>query len=278
MGSRMAANLAKNNVDLTVYNRTPKEIETSGNKNVKIANSALSAVKDADVVFSMLSAPEVVESVFFGKEGALQAMKEDAIWADCSTVNPSFSIREADEAKLNKIRFLDTPVSGSKMAAQNAELVFLVGGDVDTLKEIAPYIDMMSKKILRIGEISKGTSYKMLINMMLAQSIVIFAEAVLLGEKMGISKEFLLDTIPNSVVGSPVSKMKAQGIRNDDYETHFPLELMLKDLNLASLTAEENGQSLYLANMAKELYADATKAGMGKLDVSAIYKYLEQKK
>ena len=251
MGSRMAANLAKSNVDLTVYNRTAKKNEAFESKNVKIANSALSAVKDADIVFSMLSTPQVIESLFFGKNGLLQGMKKNAIWADCSTVNPSFSLKEADEAKLNNIRFLDTPVSGSKMAAQNAELVFVVGGDVDTLKEVAPYIDMMSTKTMRIGETSKGSAYKMLINMMIAQSIVILSEAVLLGEKMGISKEFLLDVIPNSVVGSPVIKMKAQSIKNNDYETHFPLEFMLKDLNLASITAEENGLPLYLANLAK---------------------------
>lgn len=278
MGSRMAANLAKSNVDLTVYNRTPKKIEAFNSKNVTIADSALSAVKEADIVFSMLSTPEVIESLFFGENGLLQGMKNNAIWADCSTVNPSFSIRESAKAKQFNIRFLDTPVSGSKMAAQNAELVFIVGGDTDTLQELSPYINMMSNKTLRVGETGKGASYKMLINMMVAQTIVIFSEAVILGDKMGISKEFLLDTIPNSVVGSPVSKMKAQGIKNDDYETHFPLELMLKDLNLASITADENGQTLYLANQAKELYAEATAEGMGKLDVSAIYKYLENKK
>lgn len=278
MGSRMAANLAKNKVDLSVYNRTVKKIEALNLKNVKIADSALSAVKDADIVFSMLSTPQVIESLFFGKEGLLQGMKKNAIWADCSTVNPSFSLREEKEAKLNNIRFLDTPVSGSKMAAQNAELVFIVGGDADTLKEVAPYMDMMSNNTLRIGETSKGASYKMLINMMIAQTIVILSEAVLLGEKMGISKKFLLDTIPNSVVGSPLLKMKAQSIKNDDYEPYFPLELMLKDMNLADITATENEQTLYLANQAKELYAEASKSGMGRMDSAAIYKYLEQKK
>jgi 3-hydroxyisobutyrate dehydrogenase-like beta-hydroxyacid dehydrogenase len=278
MGSRMAANLAKNKLDLSVYNRTAKEIEAFQSSNVKIADSALSAVEDADIVFSMLSTPQVIESLFFGENGLLQGMKENAIWADCSTVNPSFSLREEKEAKHYNIRFLDSPVSGSKMAAQNVELVFLIGGNENTLKEISPYLDMMSNKTLRIGETGKGASYKMIINMMIAQSIVILSEAVLLGEKMGISKEFLLDAIPNSVVGSPVIKLKAQSIKNDDYETHFPLEFMLKDLNLADITAQENGQSLYLPNLAKELYAEASNSGMERMDSSAIYKYLEQKK
>ena len=98
MGSNMASNLAKNNLNLTVYNRTPKILETIENSNISYAGSIKNAVKDADIVFSMLSTPQVVEEVFFGTEGALNSMKKNAIWADCTTVNPSFSKRAFEEA------------------------------------------------------------------------------------------------------------------------------------------------------------------------------------
>ena len=104
MGSNMASHLAKNNLNLTVYNRTPKNFETFGNSNVTIVDSIENAIKDADVVFSMLSTPQVVEDLFFGQEGVLNSMKKNAIWADCTTVNPSFSIRAFEEAKKYDIR------------------------------------------------------------------------------------------------------------------------------------------------------------------------------
>ena len=278
MGSRMASHLANNNVELTVYNRTKKDIVAFGLQNVTISDSVQNAVKDADIIFSMLSAPNAVEEVFFGEEGALNSMKDNVIWVDCTTVNPSFSVRASQEAKLNNVRFLDAPVSGSLPQADNAELLFFVGGEKETLLEVEPYLNMMGKQVLQIGETGKGASFKMVVNMMLAQSMIVFAEALLFGEKMGISKEFLLDVVPNLIVSAPFTKFKAEKIKAENYEPQFPLELMSKDLNLASLTANEQNQPLFLANLAKELYAEANKSGMGRLDMSAIFKYLEQKK
>ena len=279
MGSRMASHLAKNNLNLTVYNRTQLDFETFGNPNVTVADSLQNAVLDADIVFSMLSTPQVVEEVFFGNNGVLKSMKENAIWADCTTVNPSFSIRAFHEATKNKIRFIDAPVSGSKPQANNAELIFLVGGANESIKEeVGPILNMMGNKVLYIGDIGKGASFKMLVNMMLAQSMVVFSEAILFGEKMGISKDFLLDVVPNLIVSAPFTKFKAEAIRNDDYDVQFPLEWMHKDLHLATLTAYEQNQPLFMANLAKELYAKANKEGMGRLDMSAIFMHLEENK
>lgn len=278
MGSRMATNLAENNVNLTVYNRTEIDKSLFENKNVSITNTLEETVKEADIVFSMLSTPEAVEEVFFGKEKALNSMKKNAVWVDCSTVNPSFSTKAFQEAKSHNIRFLDAPVAGSKPQAQNAELVFFVGGQKEVLAEVEPYLNFMGKKVLQIGEIGKGASFKMLVNIMLAQSMLIFSETVLLGEKMGIDKDFLLGLLPNLVVSAPFTKYKAETIKNDNYDVQFPLEWMHKDLHLATLTAYEEDQPLYLANLTKEIYAEANKNGMGRLDFSAIFKHLEQGK
>lgn len=276
MGSQMVSHLIKNNVNLTVYNRSEIKKDTFLNQNVTVADSIQNAVKDADIVFSMLSTPEVVEAVFFGEGNALSFMKENAIWADCTTVNPSFSLKAFQEAKLHNIRFLDTPVSGSKPQAKNAELLFFVGGEKEIISEVEPYMNMMGKKVLHVGETGKGASLKMIVNIMLAQSMLIFSEAVLLGEKTGISKDFLLEVLPNLIVSAPFIKFKTENIKKDNYEVQFPLEWMHKDLHLAAITAYENKQPLFLANLAKELFAGANKKGMGRLDFSAIFKHLEQ--
>ena len=277
MGSRMAANLLKNGVDLTIYNRSKAPVENLVTQGAKSANSANEAVKDADLVFSMLSTPDVVEYLFLGENGILNNMKKEAIWADCSTVNPSFSIKAHKVAKSAGIYFIDAPVAGTKPHAENAELVFFVGSNKEMLEKIAPFLDFMGKKTLHIGETGKGASFKMLVNIMLAQSMIIFSEAVLLGEKMGMGKEFLLNTLPNLVVSAPFTKFKAAMVKEDNYEVQFPLEWMYKDLHLATVTAYENNQPLYLANVAKELFAEAHKSGLGRMDFAAIYQYLEKK-
>ena len=277
MGSRMASHLVENMVRVTVWNRSPQATEALQNKGARVAETVAEAVKDADIVISMLATPEAVAEVFCGEDGALMHMKEHALWTDCSTVNPSFSIQASAEAKKAGVRFLDSPVAVSKPQAEKAELVFFVGGSDDDLNEVQPYFEMMSKKVIHIGDHGKGASFKMLVNVMLGQSMLLFSEATMLGQKMGIEREFLLNVLPNLVVSAPFLQFKASNIKEGVYDVQFPLEWMHKDLHLAAVTAYEHSQPLYLGNITKEIFAEANKAGIGRLDFSAIHKFLEDK-
>ncbi|WP_319577028.1 NAD(P)-dependent oxidoreductase [uncultured Desulfobacter sp.] len=276
MGSRMAANLLKKNKTLTVFNRSVPPIQELVTQGAVAADSYRNAVEDADVVFTMLASPEVVETVAFSEEGFVSAMKKNAIWVDCSTVNPSFSRKSFLMAKECGIRFMDAPVSGSKPNAENADLAFFVGaekGDLDVVKFL---LEHMGKKVTHVGEPGKGTALKMLVNSLLAQSMLMLSENILLGETLGFSRDFLLDVLPNMSVCAPFTQAKAEMIRKDDFEVQFPLEWMHKDLHLAALTAYEAGQPLPLANSAKEIYAAAKQDGLGRKDFSAIYQFMKR--
>lgn len=276
MGSRMATNLIKNEVDVTVYNRSIEPVEKLVKLGAKANDTLSDSVKDADIVFSMLSTPEVVKDLFITKQG-IDSIKKGATWVDCSTVNPAFSNEMKLEANKRKVKFIDAPVAGTKPHAENAELVFFVGGDDLSVNAVQPYLDMMGKKVMHIGEVNKGSSFKMLVNILLAQSMLMFSESILLGEKMGLEKEFLLNTIPNLAVSAPFTKFKAEMIKADNYEVQFPLEWMYKDLQLAAATAYEHKQPLFLANLTKELYACAIQKGYSRLDFAAIHKLMENK-
>lgn len=274
MGQRMAANLLANEVPLTVYNRSQKPRETLGQQGARVAGSYREAVKDADLVFTMLSTPEVVAEVAWGRHGFLSSMKKDALWVDCTTVHPSFSMRSLEEASSRDARFVDAPVAGTKPHAEAGELAFFVGGQERDLDQIGFYLKMMGEKVLHVGEVGKGTSLKMLVNGLLGQAMLAFSEALLLGEKLGISQDFLLDTLPGMAVSAPFTSAKAEKIRQGDYSVQFPLEWMHKDLQLAARTAYEKQQPLYMVNLAKEIYASARKSGLDRADFSAIYRYL----
>jgi len=275
MGSRMAANLIKNGVEVTIFNRTISACKPLIEIGAKHAEHITSAVENCDVVFSMLSNPDVVEELFLSENGALPKIPKDSIWVDCSTVNPSFSRKANQAAVEHGVRFIDAPVAGTLPHAANGELVFFVGGETSTLKTVEPLLMHMGKKVMHIGETSKGASFKMIVNMMLAQSMVVFSEAILLGEKMGLDKSFLLNTVPNLVVSAPFTKFKSEMIKEGKYEVQFPLELMHKDLQLAATTAYELDQPLYLNNLVKELFASAKQQELGRADFAAIHKYLE---
>lgn len=271
MGSRMAANLLKGGVALTVFNRSNAPVEALAAKGAKAGTSYAQAVEDADVVITMLANPEVVEIV---ATEMLPAIKPGALWVDCSTVDPLSSLASAAQAKKNKIRFLDAPVAGTKPHAANAQLSFFVGGPEEDLTEVTPLMEMMGQKILHLGETSKGSAFKLLVNALLAQNMILFSETVLLGQKMGLDRDFLLDTLPNLVVSAPFTKFKAGMIKEGNYEVMFPLELMHKDLHLVNQMAYAFDQPLVMAAVAESLYGKAKQEGLGRLDFAAIHKSL----
>ncbi|MEM1321200.1 MAG: NAD(P)-dependent oxidoreductase [Bacteroidota bacterium] len=275
MGSRMAANLLEQHTELRVYNRTRSAAAALEKAGAEVADSAAAAVAGADLVFTMLSTPEVVEQVAFGTEGFVAAMGPQALWIDCSTVNPSFSLHCAQKAAAAGIRFFDIPVAGSLNQAQNKELVFLAGATAEELQSVEPLLAAMGKKTLPTGERGKGSALKMLVNSLLAQSMVMFCESVILGERMGLSRDFLLNFLPKLPVVAPFISSKIDNIRNDQYDPEFPLEWIQKDLHLLAQTAYEHSTPQYLSGMSKELYANAKQKGMGRLDFSAIYRFLE---
>lgn len=277
MGSRMAANLLKNNVELTVFNRSDEPVEKLKVKGAKTADSFSDAVKDADIVFTMLSTPGVVLKVMFGENGCIRAMKKNALWVDCTTVNPSFSKESEKEARRLKIRFMDAPVAGSSPQAESASLTILAGGAKNDFDEVETLLSFMGEKVVHVGEVSKGTALKMLVNTMLGESMLIFSETVSMGEKIGFSKDFLLDTLPDLPVIAPFTKAKAKLIRDENFDARFPLEWMLKDFNLALKTAEENGLKPRMAGLARDIFHEANEKGLSRQDFAAVYQHLSKK-
>lgn len=278
MGSRMAGNLLAEGVDLTVWNRSPGPAAALVQAGAAAADSPEACASEADLVFSMVSTPRVVADLALGEKGFLVSMKSGAIWADCTTVDPSFSRRCHREAEAAGVRFLDCPVAGSKPQAENRDLLIFAGGDEGDLTEIRPYLELISKNIIHVGAAGQGAALKMLVNSLLAQAMAAFSETVLLGEELGLDRDFLLDILPGLAVSAPFTKAKAEKIRSGNYEVQFPLEWMHKDLDLVTKAAAGAGQPLFLANLVKELFHAAREGGRSRDDFSAIHAYLSELK
>jgi 3-hydroxyisobutyrate dehydrogenase-like beta-hydroxyacid dehydrogenase len=274
MGSRMAKNLIKNNKELIVYNRTKEKAKEVIELGAEFSESPKEVGKNSDVVFTMLSNPDAVSNLALGSDGFLNSMKQNSIWVDCSTVNPSFSVTVSRIAKGMDVRFVDAPVAGTIYPAEKGELIFTVGGEKKDVEEIKPLLECMGKKIIHVGESGKGTSLKIVLNLLLGNAMSAFSEAIVLGESMGISKEVLLNTIIGGPLAAPFLNGKKEKISTDKYETEFPLEYMHKDLQLASVTGFENDVPLMLTNSSKEIFGLAKNSGLGNKDFSAVYKYL----
>lgn len=277
MGSRMAANLLKAGYDLKVYNRTREKASELIENGAEWADSPIKAVKEVDILFTMLENPQVVEELALGENGFLDAMKKNSLWIDSSTVNPSFSERMNKEAERREIRFMDAPVSGSKQPAEDAELLFLAGGEKDDFDNVKELLLHMGKDAIYIGPAGKGSAMKIMINQLLGQSILAFSESLNLGMAMGIDKKTGMDVLLKTPVTAPIINAFRSRIENNEYEANFPLKHLQKDLHLFTETAYELGQPSPLTNTAKEVYGLAKHKNMADLDFTAVFKYLHEK-
>ena len=275
MGSRMAANLLQGGVELVIHNRT-KDKATSLLEQGAVWAENLSDMAAVDIVFTMLAHPEAVAAIALGPDGFLDHLPPGKLWVDCSTVNPSFARDMAAAAQARGIRHVDAPVAGTKPQAQNAELVFIAGGEASDVAEADPYFKLMGQRVAHVGGHGMGVALKVVVNAMLGASMVVFAESMALGQALGLSQEILLNTVVGSAVAAPFLAGKRPKIEQDDYEAQFPLRWMQKDMHLAAVAAYEAGAAMPVANATKELYRLADQKGLGDEDFCAIYKFLRQ--
>lgn len=275
MGSRMAKNLAREGYALYVNNRSKnKAEELIKEDHVTWKDTPAEVAEEVDILFTVLSSPEVVLNLATGNEGFLYHLKKDAIWVDSSTVNPSFSRDMAAYSKERDIKFLDAPVAGSKDPAEKGELLFLVGGEKATVDVCAPLFQVMGKKYIHAGENGKGSSLKMVFNLLLGQAMYAFSEGMNLGRSLGVDQTLMLDVLLQSPVVAPFISGKREKIEEGDYEAEFPLQWMQKDLQLASQSAYEEGLALPAVNVIKEIYGMARRHGYGEKDFSSVFGFL----
>lgn len=278
MGSRMAANLLKSGDEVTVWNRTPEKAADLVAKGAKLAATPFEAAQSADIIFTMLSTPEVVAETALGVDGFLPGLETDSLWVDCSTVNPAFSRQMSQTASICGARFLDAPVAGSKDPAGSGKLIFLVGGEAADVETARPYFNLMGSRVVHVGAVGMGSALKIVNNLMSAVAVLAFSEGLVLGEALGIDRAMMFDYFSGGPIIAPIAASKRAKIESGDFTADFPLQWAQKDLHLAALTAYEQGVSLPAGNLAKEIYRLAARQGLAEADFSAVYQFLKEDK
>ena len=222
--------------------------------------------------------PQAVAQTAHGQNGFLDALKPDAYWVDCSTVNPSFSKEMAAQAQKRRVRFIDAPVFGSKQPARDGQLPFFAGEEREDIAALAPYFDIMGKSVRHVGAAGMGAAIKMVLNILLAQNMLIFSEAVAFGKALGFSQDALFEIILGGPMAAPYLAFKSKKIEEGVYDPDFPLKWMHKDLHLVALTAFENGVPLPSCAVAKEIFAGAKQAGLAEKDFAVLFDHIVNRK
>ncbi len=276
MGSRMAANLQNAGHDLIVHNRTRGKADDLVNGGATWADSPASMAKQRGVqqvntLITMLAHPDAVHETALGDDGFLTHLPEGVLWIDCSTGHKSFTQEMARAAASHGVRFVEAPVAGSKNQAAGAQLVFFAGGESANVDGARPLLEAMGQRVVHVGEAGMGTALKLVINHMLATSMVAVAEGLALGQGLGLSRETLLDVLVGGPVTAPFVAGKREKLTSGDYgDTEFPLRWMQKDMQMVATAAYESGVGMPLASVAKEVYQLAVQRGLGDGDFAGI--------
>lgn len=280
MGGGMAPNLAKAGHEVRAFDLVTEAIDKACADGCQAAATAAEAVRDADVVITMLPAASHVRAVY--ENDVAPNARAGALLIDCSTIDVS-SARDVGAGLIELgFGFVDAPVSGGIAAAAGGTLTFMVGGSDDSFTKAKPFLEPMAKAVIHAGDLGAGQAAKICNNMILGATMVATCEAFVLAEKLGLDPQVFFD-ISSKASGqswsmttySPLPGVGPETPADHDYEGGFAAALMLKDLKLAAEAAGQVGAYTPMGGEAEELYQRFVDRGGGAKDFSAIIKMID---
>jgi len=282
MGRPMGLNLLKAGYSLIVWNRTASRAESLVAAGAKLANSPREVAAASDVLITIVSDPPALEEVLWGRSGsgqsagALAALRPGSIYIDSSTVSPVLARKIATACGERQVDFLDAPVTGGTWGAEKGELVFMVGGDAQVLKDAELVFSVMGKRWFHLGPNGAGQTIKVAMNLILALQVDALAEALALVTAAGLQGEKLVQVLQSSMARAGVLDVKAPLLLKGEYPPSFPLRLMCKDVGLALELAREVGVVLPAGAAAYSTYTAVKDAAKEDLDYAAVMKFWQR--
>jgi 3-hydroxyisobutyrate dehydrogenase len=268
MGSGMARNLLGAGIPTVVWDRSPSATKELGADGARVAATPADAVREADIVLTMLPTAAVVRSVLLEGD-VVNSFREDAVWAQMGTIGADETLKIAKLlAELRAdVTFVDAPVSGSKGPAVAGTLLILASGPEDARATLEPAFSAMGSKTIWLGPAGQGSRMKLVVNSYLSTLIEGVAEALELANAVGIHHTALAEAIEGGPLDAPIADAKLHKMESGDFAPEFPLEWALKDVDLAMAAAPDESFPL-LAALSKQWHA-AVEEGHGRQDISA---------
>ena len=274
MGLPMAKNLLKAGYELKAFNRTESKAEPLKEFGGKISKSIEEVVSDNDVVITMLTDDSSVDAVMNSQE-FLDNLKVDATVIDMSSVKPTTAISHGNNLKSKKINYLDSPVSGGTIGAEEASLAIMVGGEQKVFDDVSDVLKAMGNPTL-VGPLSSGQVSKLANQIIVGLTIGAVAEAVTLCEKAGANPNKMIKALSGGWADSKILQTHGKRMIEKDFTPKGRTSVHLKDMNNILECANSYNTHLPISNLVKEMYKSLVKNGHGETDHSSLYKEIER--
>ncbi len=275
MGKPMAKNILKAGYPLVIHNRSQASVKELVAIGAIPVSSPAEVAAQVDVVFTNLPDSPDVEKVAFGEKGILAGSHPGLILVDNSTIKPATARLLATRLAEHGVRFLDAPVSGGVIGAEQATLTIMVGGPSDVLEEVRPILETMGKTITHIGDAGAGQIAKAANQIMVAAQMVGMGELLIFVQKAGADPRKVVEAIRGGAAQCWALDVKPQRLFSGDRSAQFKARMQAKDMNIIMETAQEFGVPLPSASLHSELFRAMIQTGMGDLDNSAVLGIIE---
>ena len=279
MGSKMALHLINDGYNVFGYDLDENLMDQLCNQGMVKIKSLSNFAKDKDIIITMLPDGNIVQNVI---NEVLSQTQNNPIFIDCSTIDVDTSIILSNLCLTKDIKFLDAPVSGGTVGAENGTLTFMVGGEESVFKLVSPLLNLMGSKSVYCGNSGSGQAAKLCNNMLLAITMIGVSESFNMAKKLNLDLGILFDVI-STATGScwavnsycPVPNIGPLTPADNHFLPGFSAKLMSKDLKLAVNAAKNSNSSVRFGKMAEQLYTKMAQGTNGNKDFSAIIKELE---
>lgn len=277
MGAPMAAQLIKAGHSVTVWSHNAGKAEKFAHSHhAALAQTPAEVGKASECVFLCVGDTEMSRAVILDEQGVAAGAKKGTVIADCSTISAIESRRIAGELQSRGIEYLDAPCTGSTAGAESGTLSFMVGGRKEVFERIQPYFEAMGKRLYYCGGSGMGLRAKLTQNLILGNLLQALNEGLVLSAKAGVDPELMLDILNNSAARSAMVSSKAPAIFKRDFETHFSLKWLEKDIGLAIELAADVGVPVPLTGLTRQLCRAGISAGYGDEDIAGSIRVLEK--
>jgi len=271
MGRAMALNLHKAGFQVSVYNRTRERTMEFADLGCQVAATPRALAKMCDTVITMVSDPAAMDAVIEGPEGVASAFAGGNSLINMSTLSPAYTLSLAKKCYTAGVAFLDCPVSGSKGAAEAAQLVILAAGDKAVVEKFSPVLRAMGREVVYAGPPPAGTALKLCMNLIVAQLTTALAEAAALAQAQGLDPALIFETLGHSpVLNCGFFGLKKENILKRDFSPAFPLKHMLKDARFMLDVAAGKKLELPVTAAVERLMTKSYNSGYGDKDLSVV--------
>jgi len=276
MGIPMSQNLVKAGHEVFVWNRTKSKADGVVAVGAKWVDTPKAAAEAGDFVFTMVADGPTLHAVSLEKDGLVAGLSSGKIIVDMSTVSVEDSAKINKEVEAKGCKFLRAPVTGSTMMAASAALGILASGDREAYEKALSVFQCLGARHFYLGGGEEARVMKLSLNLMIATTMQMQAEAVVMAEKAGLNVAQVCEIIANSAVGSPLTGYKKVPISTGDYKPAFSVKLMIKDLKLAEEVGAQYGVKLESTSLTRNRLELASEKGYGEMDFSVLTKLLEE--